>query len=71
MKEKKILLSHGSGGKLSYRLIRDLFVSNFENDYLKRLDDGAILKINDLNLAFSTDSYTEILSFFKVEISVN
>ena len=65
MKEKKILLSHGSGGKLSYRLIRDLFVSNFENDYLKRLDDGAILKINDLNLAFSTDSYTVDPLFFQ------
>ena len=65
MKEKKILLSHGSGGKLSYQLIRDLFVSNFENDYLKRLDDGAILKINDLNLAFSTDSYTVDPLFFQ------
>ena len=65
MKEKKILLSHGSGGKLSYQLIRDLFVSNFENDYLKRLDDGAILKIKDVNLAFSTDSYTVDPLFFK------
>ena len=50
---------------MSYRLIRDLFVSNFENDYLKRLDDGAILKINDLNLAFSTDSYTVDPLFFQ------
>jgi len=28
MKEEKILLSHGSGGKLSYKLTKDLFLFN-------------------------------------------
>ncbi|GAI59536.1 unnamed protein product, partial [marine sediment metagenome] len=41
MKEKKILLSHGSGGKLSFNLIKKLFLFNFNNPYLKKLDDGA------------------------------
>lgn len=64
MKEDKILLSHGSGGKLSYNLIKELFLANFNNVYLKKLDDGALLNIGSLNLAFSTDSYTVDPLFF-------
>lgn len=65
MKEDKILLSHGSGGKLSYELIRELFLANFNNNYLKKLDDGAVLNIDGLNLAYTTDSYTVDPLFFK------
>jgi len=65
MKEDKILLSHGSGGKLSYKLIKELFLANFNNNYLKKLDDGAILNIDGLNLAYTTDSYTVDPLFFK------
>lgn len=65
MKEDKILLSHGSGGKLSYNLIRELFLANFNNIYLKKLDDGALLNIKGLNLAYTTDSYTVDPLFFK------
>lgn len=65
MKEEKILLSHGSGGKLSYELIRELFLANFNNNYLKKLDDGAVLNIDGLNLAYTTDSYTVDPLFFK------
>ncbi len=65
MEEKKILLSHGSGGKLSFNLIKKLFLSNFTNPYLKRLDDGAILNIEGLKLAYTTDSYTVDPLFFK------
>ncbi len=45
MKEDRILLSHGSGGKLSYNLTKDLFLSNFNNPYFERLDYGALLNI--------------------------
>jgi len=65
MKKDKILLSHGSGGKLSYNLIKELFLANFNNIYLKKLDDGALLNINGLNLAYTTDSYTVDPLFFK------
>jgi len=65
MKEDRILLSHGSGGKLSFNLIKKLFLSNFNNPYLKRLDDGAILNIEGLKLAYTTDSYTVDPLFFK------
>jgi len=64
MKEDKILLSHGSGGKLSYNLVKELFLANFNNVYLKKLDDGALLNIGSLNLAYSTDSYTVDPLFF-------
>ena len=65
MEEKKILLSHGSGGKLSFNLIKKLFLPNFNNPYLKRLDDGAVLDIEGLKLAYTTDSYTVDPLFFK------
>jgi len=65
MEEKKILLSHGSGGKLSFNLIKKLVLPNFNNPYLKRLDDGAILDIEGLKLAYTTDSYTVDPLFFK------
>ena len=64
MKEDKILLSHGSGGKLSFNLIKKLFLSNFNNPYLERLDDGAVLNIEGLKLAYTTDSYTVDPLFF-------
>jgi len=64
MKEDKILLSHGSGGRLSYNLIKELFLANFNNIYLKKLDDGAVLNIGGLNLAYTTDSYTVDPLFF-------
>jgi len=65
MKEEKILLSHGSGGRLSYNLIKELFLANFNNIYLKKLDDGALLNISGLKLAYTTDSYTVDPLFFK------
>jgi hydrogenase expression/formation protein HypE len=65
MKEDKILLSHGSGGKLSFNLIKKLFLPNFNNPYLERLDDGAVLNIDGLKLAYTTDSYTVDPLFFK------
>jgi len=65
MKEDKILLNHGSGGKLSFNLIKKLFLPNFNNPYLKRLDDGAVLNIEGLKLAYTTDSYTVDPLFFK------
>ncbi len=65
MKEDRILLSHGSGGKLSFNLIKKLFLFNFNNPYLKKLDDSAVLNIEGLKLAYTTDSYTVDPLFFK------
>jgi len=65
MKEDRILLSHGSGGKLSFNLIKKLVLPNFNNPHLKRLDDGAVLDIEGVKLAYTTDSYTVDPLFFK------
>ena len=41
-----VLLGHGSGGKLSAELIRDIFLPAFDNPALARLDDQAIVQVN-------------------------
>jgi len=57
MKTNKILLDHGSGGKMSHSLTADLLLPVFNNPILSQLNDGAIFNIGDKRLAFSTDTY--------------
>ena len=64
MKTDKILLDHGSGGKISHRLISDVMVPYFDNPILSRLNDGAVFDIQGKRLAFSTDSYVVDPIFF-------
>jgi hydrogenase expression/formation protein HypE len=59
-----ILLGHGSGGKLSAELIRDIFLPAFENPVLARLDDQAIVNVNGQRLAMTTDSFVVKPLFF-------
>lgn len=61
---KKILLSYGEGGKLTYKLINELFLKFFKNEELEKLDDSALLKIKNEDICFSTDSYTVKPIFF-------
>ncbi|MFZ0136037.1 MAG: hydrogenase expression/formation protein HypE [Candidatus Sulfotelmatobacter sp.] len=62
--EDTILLGHGSGGKLSAELIRDIFLPAFQNPVLARLDDQAIVSVNGLRLAITTDSFVVKPLFF-------
>jgi len=64
MKTDKILLDHGSGGKVSHALTRDLLLPVFGNPVLNRLDDGAVLDVDAGRLAFSTDTYVVDPIFF-------
>jgi hydrogenase expression/formation protein HypE len=64
MKADKILLDHGSGGKMSHRLVADLMLPIFDNPMLKALHDGATLTMDGMRLAFSTDSYVVDPIFF-------
>ena len=64
MKTDTILLDHGSGGKMSHRLVTDLMLPLFDNPMLKALHDGATLDIDGKRLAFSTDSYVVDPIFF-------
>jgi len=59
----KVLLAHGSGGKLSHDLIENNFVPAFDNPVLNRLDDSAVFEMSG-QLAFTTDSYTVNPIFF-------
>ncbi len=59
-----ILLGHGSGGKLSAELIRDVFLPAFQNPVLERLDDQAIVNVNGQRLAITTDSFVVQPLFF-------
>jgi hydrogenase expression/formation protein HypE len=60
----RILLGHGSGGKLSHTLLSDLFLKYFSNKELAKLNDGAVLPFPGESLVFSTDSFVVDPIFF-------
>jgi hydrogenase expression/formation protein HypE len=59
----KILLAHGSGGKLAHDLVQKSFVKVLANPLLSKLDDSAVFDISG-RLAFTTDSYVVSPIFF-------
>lgn len=61
---ERIILGHGSGGKLSAQLIENIFLPAFRNPILDKLDDQAILQINGTRLAFTTDAFVVTPLFF-------
>jgi hydrogenase expression/formation protein HypE len=61
---KRIVLGHGSGGKLTSELIQKVFLPAFNNDYLARLDDQAVLQLNGSRVAFTTDAFVVTPIFF-------
>ena len=63
-REKRIQLGHGSGGKLSHNLLKDLFLIYFENEELSKLNDAAVVKCPGESLIFSTDSFVVDPIFF-------
>ncbi len=63
-KYEKILLGHGSGGKLSHDLIADLFAKHFDNEILRQQADSAILVTEKKHLAYTTDSFVVDPIFF-------
>jgi hydrogenase expression/formation protein HypE len=63
--EDRILLAHGSGGKLMHDLISKSFISTLGNPILDKQDDSAVFEISDdKRLAFTTDSYVVSPIFF-------
>ena len=61
---KTVVLGHGSGGKLTAQLIRDMFLPAFDNPLLNRLDDQAVLEAGGARIAFTTDSFVVTPLFF-------
>ena len=62
--DKNILLAHGSGGRLSNKLIEEVFLKNFNNSLLSEKDDGAVVQIGGERAVFTTDSYVVKPIFF-------
>jgi len=59
----KILLAHGSGGRLAHELVEKSFVKALANPLLAKLDDSAVMDFSG-KLAFTTDSYVVSPIFF-------
>ncbi|MEI9969950.1 MAG: hypothetical protein WDM87_15505 [Terracidiphilus sp.] len=63
-----ILLGHGSGGRLSAKLMEDVFLPAFRNPALERMDDQAVFNVPAGRVAMSTDTYVVKPMFFPAEI---
>jgi hydrogenase expression/formation protein HypE len=61
--DKKILLAHGSGGKLSRELVMNNIIPFLANPILEQLDDSAVFDISG-RVAFTTDSFVVSPLFF-------
>jgi hydrogenase expression/formation protein HypE len=61
---ERILLAHGEGARLTRRLIRDILLDAFDNEFLRPLSDGAILPAVAGRLVMTTDSYVVSPLFF-------
>jgi hydrogenase expression/formation protein HypE len=59
-----VTLAHGGGGKLTQRLIKDIFLPAFGNPALEALHDGAVVAPPAGRLALTTDSFVVRPLFF-------
>lgn len=60
----KIDISYGSGGKSTSELISTVFAKHFDNEYLNKMEDAAVLQISG-KVAYTTDSFVITPLFFK------
>lgn len=62
----KILLAHGSGGRLTHDLIEKVVLKKYGNPILEQLTDSAVIKTKKAKyLAFTTDSFVVNPIFFE------
>jgi len=59
-----VQLGHGSGGRLSEALLREVFLPAFNNPHLAKLNDQAAVPLSGGRLAFTTDSFVVNPLFF-------
>ena len=57
MERERILLGHGSGGKLSALLLRDHILPHFTSPALRELGDAAVVPITGSLIVVSTDAF--------------
>ena len=61
----KITMAHGSGGKSSAQLMKDIFGKHFSNEILAKMEDAAVLDLSAGRIACSTDSFVVTPLVFK------
>src|SRR5215813_6529026 len=68
LRDERITLAHGSGGRAMHELVEGLFLEYFRNPVLEQLEDQAVLELGHngaaARLAFTTDSYVVTPIFF-------
>lgn len=60
----KVMIGHGSGGKLTRKLIKEVFIPHLSNHHLAKEDDAAQLPFGKESLIFTTDAFTVKPMFF-------
>lgn len=53
----RVLLGHGSGGKMSAALLKERFLPHLANPALLRLGDAAVVPVEGSQIAISTDTF--------------
>ena len=64
VREERITMSHGAGGKATHTLIEAVFLDAFRNPLLEPLEDAAQLAVGGARIALTTDSYVVSPLFF-------
>jgi len=59
-----VLLAHGSGGRMSHRLVEEYFLPAFANPALNLLEDSSLVDAGGVRVAMTTDSYVVDPLFF-------
>ncbi len=64
VKNGRVDMSHGSGGRAMAQLIEELFAQAFDNEFLRQGNDGALLPAGEGRLVMATDSHVVSPLFF-------
>lgn len=64
VKEERITLAHGAGGKATQTLVEAVFLEQFVDPTLAALEDAAAVDVDNARLALTTDSFVVSPLFF-------
>jgi hydrogenase expression/formation protein HypE len=64
LREERITMAHGAGGKATHTLVEALFLEAFRNPLLEPMEDQAIFSVNGSRMAVTTDSFVVSPLFF-------
>ncbi|MGA7877734.1 MAG: hydrogenase expression/formation protein HypE [Desulfoferrobacter sp.] len=57
MDSLSIQLDHGSGGRATHELVKEVFAEAFNNRFLLEMNDSAVVEVDGGRVAMTTDSY--------------